>query len=742
METWARVTVPLNHGVSGALEEPDGGEGSGSDKADAAAIAKGRPSSCILLPRDSTSGMQGTSQAAGSGRVGPRLGSSLVVGAVLLLLWRASRLLWSYRDKLSGLHTPDVLVLAATGTLLVFGLLLVGLSRRPRLAVLAWVVLAAAMTLLSGNAGAMGVAVVLLAVTIVVGDLVSRLLRGVEAEQGDLVSVFSAGLVAVGLIVLMLGEAGVLSGGALGAALGVVVVARMRRLRPLARLLRGSCRLPSGGAPAWVEAAWLSFAALVLLALWAGALSPDVSWDGLAYHLPEARDIARLGRVAVRPDLVPHSLLWRNHDAYLSLGFFYGGERIVRLLQFAVGLAVFGAALALARRLRLRDSGALIVFALAAFPPAMLQLRATYVDWPAALLVTAAAAELAAGRVGGGRLRLSGFLFGGALVTKVFAVCALPALLILLVRARPRATPKSLAAALACALVALGPWLAWSARHAESIAAPYAASPAELLARVTSGHYFRTSPASGVSAPPRAAGVRLRALALLPYDLVFHSSRFEANGDGYNGILVLVLLVGLAGWDARHVGLFCAAALAFLVPWSLLYLPSIRYLFPVYPLYAVFCAEGLRRLTGRFAGRSGAAAGIALVVAAAAFPVQFGSSGLEWGVAAGRVSREQSLAARLPGYRLWSNVSARDRVVLFGENDRFHCPAELAWSEEYLPVAAWGRDPAAWRAGLDELGITQLVYRSDRRREGLLGALGDRLQLVGRDGPAALYRVR
>ena len=685
--------------------------------------------------------MQANSQAAGSGRVGPRLGSGLVVGTVLLLLWRASGLLWSYRDKLSGLHTPGVLALAATGALLVFGLLLLGLRRGPRLAVFAWVLLAAAMTLLSGNAGALAIAAVLLGATIVAGDLVSRLLRGVEAEQGDLVSVFGAGSVAVGLIVLGLGEAGVLSGGSLGAALGVVVVARLRRLRPLARLLRGSCRLPSGDAPAWIEAAWLSFAALVLLALWAGALSPDVSWDGLAYHLPEARDIASLGRVAVRPDLVPHSLLWRNHDAYLSLGFFYGGERVVRLLQFAVGLAVFGAALALARRLRWGGSAALVVLALAAFPPAMLQLRATYVDWPAALLVTAAAAELAAGRADGGRLRLFGFLIGGAIVTKVFALCALPALLILLVRARP--TSKRLAGTLACALVALGPWLAWSARRAGSVAAPYAASPAELVARVTSGYYFRTSPASGVSVAPRAVGTHLRAFAVLPYDLVFHSSRFEANGDGYNGILVLALLVGLAGWNARRVALFCAAAVAFLVPWSLLYLPSIRYLLPVYPLYAVFCAEGLRRLTGRFAGRWGAASGIALLGAAAAFPVQFGSSGLEWKVAMGSVSREESLAARLPGYRLWPNVRAQDRMLFLGENDRFHCPAALAWSGEYLPAAAWGRDPAAWRAGLDELGITHLLYRSDRRSEGLLlGALGDRLELVGRDGPVALYRVR
>ncbi len=686
--------------------------------------------------------MEAGLQQSGPTRAGSRPGSILVVAAVLLLLWRALPLLRAYRDKLTALHATSTLALAAAGALCALAVLAVGLRLRPRLAAGIGLLLAAAMTVASGNAAAFGVAAVLLTATFVVGDLVSRLLTGVEPAAGGLASAFAAGCVALGLVVLLLGEAGILSARSLAAVLVAIALARARRLGVLAGLARAGCRLPWGDGPAWIEAAWLAFAALALFAAWVGALSPDVSWDGLAYHLPEAREIAQLGRVAVRPDLMPHSLLWRNHDAYLALGFFYGGERVVRLLQFGVGVAVFGAALALCRRLRFEGSAALAVLALAAFPPAMLQLRATYVDWPAALLVTAAAAELAAVRAGGGRLRLAGFLFGGAVATKVFALGALPALLILFVRARPRPSLGQAAGALACAVVALAPWLAWSARHAGSVAAPYAASPAELVERVTSGHYFQTSPASGVAAPRRAPGARLRALATLPYDLVFHSSRFEGNGDGYNGILVLVLLVGLAGWDARRVALFCVAAVPWLVPWSLLYLPSIRYLFPVYPLYAVFCAEGLRRLTGRLAGAWGAAAGVALLGAAAAFPVQLGSSGVEWRVAAGRMSREQSLAARLPGYRLWPDVTARDRVLFIGENDRFHCPAEVAWSVEYLPVAAWGRDPAAWRAGLDALGVTYVLQRTDRRPAGLPVGLDDRLERVGRDGAAVLYRVR
>ena len=77
--------------------------------------------------------------------------------------------------------------------------------------------------------------------------------------------------------------------------------------------------------PPALEAAWLALAALFLLATWAGVLAPDLSWDALAYHLPEARDIAASGRVRPLPDLEPQSLLWRGHDAYLALGFLFGG---------------------------------------------------------------------------------------------------------------------------------------------------------------------------------------------------------------------------------------------------------------------------------------------------------------------------------------------------------------------------------------------------------------------------------
>jgi hypothetical protein len=375
----------------------------------------------------------------------------------------------------------------------------------------------------------------------------------------------------------------------------------------------------------------------------------------------------------------------------------------------------------------------------------MLQLRSAYVDWPAALMVTAAVAQILAVPASAGRLRTAGFLFGGAVAVKVFAIFAAPALLLLALRSRSGAARRHVAAAILCACVPLGPWLVWSHARAGSVAAPYAASPGELLERVLGGHYFTRSPATGetraATDAEKSPGRRFAAFVRLPYDLVFHSSRFEANGDGYNGLLALLLLLGLAGWDARRNLLFLAAALPFLLPWSLLYLPSIRFLFPVYPLYAVYTAEGLRRLTGGFAGAGGRAAGLAVFAAAAAFPVHFGSSAVSWKAAFGLAPRGEVLAERLPSLAFADRLGPGDRVVFVGENDRFHCPASQVWRAEFSPVSGWRDDPEAWRRGLDGLGVTAVVWRSDRAPFAVLEHLGDRLSAVAESGAARLFRV-
>jgi hypothetical protein len=674
-------------------------------------------------------------------------GPALVVLAVVLLLARA-RPLWSaYLDKLRAGHPAGVVAGAAIAALFLGVLLAMGLRFRPAAVGLGLAAFAAATLILSGNAAAGCAAILVVSATLSIGDLVVRALRRGSGGRDDLSSTFAAGFVAVGLAVLGLAEAGWLSAVSLAAVLAAGALALPRRLPDLARRCARAVRVPRGSAPPGLESAWLAFVLLVIAAAWMGALCPEVSWDGLAYHLPEARAIAQTGRILPARDLAPQSYLWRAHESFLSLGFFYGGERVARLLQLAVGLFAFGATVALARRIGGGGSGPLAALLLAAFPTAMLQLHAAYVDWPAAFLVTAAAAELAAGfeeEGRGGRLRVAGFLFGGAVAAKIFAFLAAPALLVLALRRR-EGRPRALAAFVLAGALALVPWMLWSVRHGGTVAAPFGSSVFDAAGRLQRGEFFTRSPASGAASPAAVPwSTRAVRFVRLPYDLVFHSSRFEANGDGYNGVLVLAAAAGLAGWSARRLAVFSAVALAALLPWSQLYLPSVRFLFPLFPLYAVFVAEGLERLTQASAGGWGRAAGVALLAAAAAFPVQAGSSGLEARVAFGRLSREAYLDEVLPAHPLWGRVRAADRVLFLGENDRFHSPAAEDWRDDFAPAAGWGADPDAWRRGLDELGITAILVREDRRpgAPASLEALGLPLVPVARRGPALLLRVR
>jgi hypothetical protein len=140
------------------------------------------------------------------------------------------------------------------------------------------------------------------------------------------------------------------------------------------------------------------------------------------------------------------------------------------------------------------------------------------------------------------------------------------------------------------------------------------------------------------------------------------------------------LLLGLFGWDRRRLALFAAAALSALVPLyalsaAKLLAGSIRFLIPIYPLYAVFTALGLAKSTEGFRGRAGTAAAFWLSVLAIGFPAQFFSTLVDAKIALRRISVEQGLYLSLPAYPLWKRVHPEDRVLLLGEWDRYHCPA-------------------------------------------------------------------
>ena len=79
--------------------------------------------------------------------------------------------------------------------------------------------------------------------------------------------------------------------------------------------------------------------------------------------------------------------------------------------------------------------------------------------------------------------------------------------------------------------------------------------------------------------------------------------------------------------------------------------------------------------------------------------------------------------------------------MFVGENDRFHCPAGTVWRGEFSPVAGWKDDAERWRRGLDALGITAVVWRTDRAPFAVLEHLHDRLTPAAERGPARLFEV-
>ena len=663
--------------------------------------------------------------------------SGLLAAYVVLILIRAAPLIQKYVIKLLSRHSLLVFLAAGLGALCGLLLLALAIARWPRGSFVLLGAGALLLILLSGNLAALFVAGAILALTLLAGDTVSRLLRGREASEGDLSGVFAAGAVTMGVVVLLLGEVGLLRPPGVLALAAVLLLARGRRVAGLARWLYRSLAIPRGTSPRFLEALWLAAAILLIGAEWVGSLGPDLSPDALAYHLPEALQTARAGRVDYLIDLVPQTYFWRNHETFLSLGFLFQGERAVHFLQFAVGLGAFAAALALARRLQPEASRPLILLALASFPMADLQLRATYVDWPAAFLVTAAAAEIAAAKQDQGRLRLAGFLLGGAIATKVFAILGAPALAILLLR-RGGWHWRRIAALAAGVLIALLPWFAWSHSRGGFFLAPYVKSASSVAAA--------PSEADSGNAPPVERGrhpTSLPGFLRIPYDLTYHSNHSEGNQTGYNGLIPLAILPGILGWGALGLLFYLAASLAAMVPWYLLYQPSIRYLIPIYPLYAIFAVEGLRRATRDFAGRLGTLAGCSLAVAAIGIPTPFLTSRFDFKVALGTLSWDQALTTRLPEYPLFRHLSVEDRVVLLAERDRFHCPAEVAYRSGWYPVNRWGNEAGTWRRELTRYRITHLFVRDEAYdRVSLVQALRDRLELVERRGRATLYRVR
>ena len=287
--------------------------------------------------------------------------------------------------------------LAAGG--LSLGVLVWALAKFPRRTALVLAAMAAVQTAASGNLAALLEAAAIAGCVVLLGDAATRALRGENPREGEWPTTFVAGAAAASILVLGLAETGLLRPAVLAGIAAVILAARWRRIPDSSRLFLRNDASSRDEIPGSLRILWTVLAVAAIAIVWLRVLEPDFYYDALAYHLPEARDVARHLRVDVAADLFPQSLLWRMHENFLALGFFLPqGERVVRFLNFFFGLAGFGASLLLARRVGDGASRSLVLLALVGFPVILFQLYSSNADWPAAAFVTAGAAEIAASR--------------------------------------------------------------------------------------------------------------------------------------------------------------------------------------------------------------------------------------------------------------------------------------------------------------------------------------------------------
>jgi hypothetical protein len=346
-------------------------------------------------------------------------------------------------------------------------------------------------------------------------------------------------------------------------------------LQMLSVALRGSDSLPG-----IVDLAVIGVAGNLALLSVAMALLPEVSNDGLAFHLLIAAHVRDFGYwhydvqrnvLAVMPIAV---------DFLYAAGYMFGGEMAARLVNAAAFIAVLALVHVTVRAIAGLRIAAFAVALAAASPLAMVESSGLFVDNAWSLLLVGSTVLFLRFLQGADPIHLiaGGAAIGAALAIKLITVAAFPAIaliLLLALREPGRAFP-------------------WKAFGIAVAAGLLLALPPYVIALAKTGNpvfpFFNAIFRSPLYPPQNAPSYLGYGSPLLLYWMTFHSDRYLEALPGAFGFTFLLLLppmlVAAFAWGRREGGVMLVAAVSFaaIVVLNIAYL---RYLYPCVFLFAI-----------------------------------------------------------------------------------------------------------------------------------------------------------
>jgi len=524
---------------------------------------------------------------------------------------------------------------------------------------------------------------------------------------------------------------------------------RWRNLRPTERL---------------VALAWLMLLGMAILQ----ALAPPWDYDGLMYHLQGPRLFLEAGRVLFLPDN------WQANGPFtvemlFGLGLSLGSESFAKLVHTAFAVLLVFSTFALGRRSLGSAAGWITIALMAGVPLFSFWASLAYADMAWALCQTLMLicllrweedrqrsslilAGLFAGLAAGCKyLGLSGIALGGVWVVWKLRGQAW------------RDAVKSTALFFAVAVAVASPWYLKNWVMAGNPVFPFYFGGAgwgearlrllmDYLGSFGTGH----SPLDYL---------------MLPWNLFVRSSSFGTFMRALevpNVLFVLALLypIGRRTRGADSIAVFAAGGFLLWSAGS----QQIRFLLPLFPLFAVTAASVILRVGEALRPHRWAWAVGAMLVAVPVGLAIFWSGFLIWyarpgGVIAGLESKRAFLERRVPNFRAMEFVDRAipetGRVLMLWDGEGYYCDARClpdTDQSQWPRLAANQPDPDELASTLRSLGVTHLMYSRDsdvlveerdprgvhrRTREYLFGRFRKRcaVEIYG-DGWVSIYELR